>query len=591
MTDRINPDQNFKPSISIRLWKIDLRYFYIFAIFGTFVGIFITPISQGSLREYLLWATARGLSLAGLYLSWSLITKFLEKNSLSPMPLWQILVVGAFGGALQSIYFEVFTWLFLLPQSSNFVTKLLSAALFAGIWLPAQSVTVINFTKFQRTRESIHDELLKLMTIEQARNRLQILDEEIIRKQIGSLVSKSQVKASKVLDGALKNRAFETLPDIARSLASDHLRILAHNISELNVYSESKSPWWARDLKFRTSISDAILKSIQRRPLNINWFIMVLVVTISLPLFRNEDWYVALSVITVIAISTYTIQSIGFFLYSKFPRLAILNLLTTTLLTILMPMVLVDFVPGHSPNLRNKIAYAISVLLITCFGHVAQAGLLRQEELLTLETSALSKARAQNAEINFELARITKDWAQHIHGNVQSRLHAYALVLEQAQHRGDAEGVERAIEEISRTIKDLDREQSELAILTLSGEVEATCALWDGIVDIEIDIESDLRTLKQPVVSDIKKCLVEAITNSVRHGHADSMKISVLKIGNVARLEIQDNGVGFTNISQGLGSKTFETSTRSNWNLARNTSNNQTILELNFDLDAPRVRV
>jgi signal transduction histidine kinase len=591
MTDRVNPDQNFKPSISIRLWKIDLRYFYIFAIFGTFVGIFITPISQGSLREYLLWATARGLSLAGLYLSWLLITKFLEKNSLSPMPLWQILVVGAFGGALQSIYFEVFTWLFLLPQSSNFVTKLLSAALFAGIWLPAQSVTVINFSKFQRTRESIHDELLKLMTIEQARNRLQILDEEIIRKQIGSLVSKSQVKASKVLEGVLKNRAFETLPDIARSLASDHLRILAHNISELNVYSESKSPWWARDLKFRTSISDAILKSIQRRPLNINWFIMVLVVTISLPLFRNEDWYVALSVITVIAISTYTIQSIGFFLYSKFPRLAILNLLTITLLTILMPMVLVDFVPGHSPNLRNKIAYAISVLLITCFGHVAQAGLLRQEELLTLETSALSKARAQNAEINFELARITKDWAQHIHGNVQSRLHAYALVLEQAQHRGDAEGVERAIEEISRTIKDLDREQSELAILTLSGEVEATCALWDGIVDIEIDIESDLRTLKQPVVSDIKKCLVEAITNSVRHGHADSMKISVLKIGNVARLEIQDNGVGFTNISQGLGSKTFETSTRSNWNLARNTSDNQTILELNFDLDTPRVGV
>ena len=591
MTNRINPDQNFKPSISIRLWKIDLRYFYIFAIFGTFVGIFITPISQGSLREYLLWATARGLSFAGLYLSWLLITKFLEKNSLSPMPLWQILVVGAFGGALHSIYFEVFTWLFLLPQSSNFVTKLLSAALFAGIWLPAQSVTVINFTKFQRTRESIHDELLKLMTIEQARNRLQILDEEIIRKQIGSLVSKSQVKASKVLAGALKNRAFETLPDIARSLASDHLRILAHNISELNVYSESKSPWWARDLKFRTSISDAILKSIQRRPLNINWFIMVLVVTISLPLFRNEDWYVALSVITVIAISTFTIQSIGFFLYSKFPRLAILNLLTTTLLTILVPMVLVDFVPGHSPNLRNKIAYAISVLLITCFGHVAQAGLLRQEELLTLETSALSKARAQNAEINFELARITKDWAQHIHGNVQSRLHAYALVLEQAQHRGDAEGVERAIEEISRTIKDLDREQSELAILTLSGEVEAICALWDGIVDIEIDIESDLRTLKQPVVSDIKKCLVEAITNSVRHGHADSMKISVLKIGNVARLKIQDNGVGFTNISQGLGSKTFETSTRSNWNLARNTSDNQTILELNFDLDAPRVGV
>ena len=467
----------------------------------------------------------------------------------------------------------------------------MSAALFAGIWLPVQSVTVINFTKFQRTRESIREELLELITIEQARNRLQILDEEIIRKQIGSLVSKSQVKASKVLESALKNRAFETLPNIARSLASDHLRILAHNISELNVYSESKNPWWAVGLNFRTGVSDAILKSIRRRPLNTNWFTMVVTATIALPLFRRESWSVALTVILVISVSVHLIQLGGFYLYSKFPRKAILNLLTSTLLTILVPMVLVDYVPGHSSVTRNKIAFAISVLLITCFGHLAQAGLLRQEELLTLETLALSKARAQNAEINFELARITKDWAQHIHGNVQSRLHAYALVLEQAQHRGDAEGVERAIEEISRTIKDLDREQSELAILTLTGEVEAICALWDGIVDIEIDIESDLRTLKQPVVSDIKKCLVEAITNSVRHGHADSMKISILKIGSVARLEIQDNGIGFTNISQGLGSKTFETSTRSNWNLARNTSDNQTILELNFDLDMPRVGV
>ena len=591
MSSQLWTEQNLRPKIAIGLWKIDLHYFYIFAILGTFVGIFITPVRQESLREYLLWITARGLSLAGLYLSWLLMTKFLDRYNLSPMPLWQILLVGALGGALQSLYFEGLSWLFLLPQGSTLLTQLLSAALFAGIWLPAQSVTVINFTKFQRTREAIRTELLELITIEQARNRLQILDEDIVRKQIGNLVSKSQVRANKVLEGALKNRAFEALPSIARSLASDHLRILAHNISELNVYSESKSPWWAIDLNFRTAVSDAITKSIRRRPLNTNWFLLVLVATISLPLFRRDPWLVAIIVITVIAASVYMVQAIGFLLYSKFPRSAMVNLLVTTFFTILIPMKLVDFIPGHTPLLGNKIAFGITVLLITSFGHLAQAGLLRQEELLSIETAALDKARTANAEINFELARITRSWAQHIHGNIQSRLHAYALVLEQAQIRGDADGVERAIEEISRTIKDLDQEQSELASLTLEEEIKATCALWDGIVEIQIQIQDQICALKQPVVSEIKKCLVEAITNSVRHGHADVMKISVAKIDQAIRLKIQDNGVGFSKINHGIGSKTFDVSTKKSWNLARSDCGNQTILELNFDLDMPRVGV
>jgi signal transduction histidine kinase len=316
-----------------------------------------------------------------------------------------------------------------------------------------------------------------------------------------------------------------------------------------------------------------------------------LTATISLPLIRKDLWYVALVVISVISISAYLIQSFGFFLYSKFPNLAILNLIGTTLFTIFIPMILVYFIPGHKPAISNQIAFSISVILITSLGHLAQAGLLRQEELLEIETAALQKATAANAEINFELARITKDWAQHIHGNVQSRLHAYALVLEQAQLRGDAEGVERAIEEISRTIKDLDQEQTILEISSLEEEVMTTCALWDGIVEIEIQVQDEIRTLRKPIVANIKKCLVEAITNSVRHGHADAMRVSVIKIGELAKLVIEDNGIGFTEINQGFGSKTFEALTSNSWNLVRNTSTNHTILELNFNLAVPRVGV
>ncbi len=575
----------------MRRWKINLDFFFVFAICGTLLGLLIEPGPGANFREYLLWLTARGLSMSLVYAFWLWIVKLLDKFHLSPMPLSLILLVGATGGAVQSILIEVFIWLFLLPDNSSTSSKILSAAFFAGIWLPAQSVIVINFTKYRRIRDLIQDQMLQLETVDQARRRLQTLDEEILRKEIGVLVNKSQMEANLVLQRALKSNSIETLPDITRALASEQLRLLAHNISALELNTEVKRHWWFNEQKFRTSISDALYKSIQTRPLNKNWFLLVLIATVSLPLFRQRELPVALSVLGVISIAAYSIHSLGFLLYAKFHKAAFSITMIVTTLTIAIPISLFNFVPGNTPTIRNKIAYLISVILVTCFGHLAQAGLLQQKELLEIESSALQRAKTENAEINFELARITKNWAQHIHGNIQSRLHAFALVLEQAQIREDTEGVERAIEEISRTIKELDREQSQTAILPLADEITATCGLWNGIIEISIDIQNEIRALKRPIVSEINRCLIEAITNSVRHGHADAMKVSMIKVGKTIRVEIRDNGIGFGHVAKGLGSKTFEVSTKNNWDLVRNVSDSETTLTLNFELTVPRVGV
>jgi signal transduction histidine kinase len=581
--------KNLTPPIFLPLWRINLDYFFVFATFGTLLGLLVEPGPGASFREYLLWLTARGLSMALLYPLWLATVKILDKFHLSPMPLWQILTVGAVGGALQSVLIEIFIWLFILPNNSSWIARMLSAALFASIWLPAQSVTVINFTKFRRIHRSIQEQMLQLETVNQARSRLKMLDEEILRKQIAELVGKSQEEANLVLESAIKGGSKETLPSVTRGLASEQLRLLAHQISTLKVSTETKKHWWVVEQKVSTSISDAVFRSIRSRPLNKEWFLLVLIATVSLPLFRQREPIVALSVLAVIATATYLIHWIGFLLYSVFTRARLLITILVTLSTILIPSSLFQLVPGNMPSKKNEIAYAISVLLVTIFGHLAQAGLLQQKELLEIETSALLRAKTENAQINLELARITKNWAQHIHGNIQSRLHAFALVLEQAQMRDDAEGVERAIEEISRTIKELDQEQSQTTNLPLEDQVTATCGLWDGIVDISIEIQVDLRTLKHPLVSEISRCLIEAMTNSVRHGHADAMRVSIIKMNKLIRVEIKDNGIGFTKIIKGLGSNTFETSTKNNWDLKRSASNLETTLTLNFDLEVPPV--
>ena len=588
-TELLRAEKNLTPQIFLRRWRINLQYFFIFATFGTLLGLFVEPGPGATFREYLLWLTARGLSMTLLYLFWISVVRILDKYHLSPMPLWQILFIGAVGGAVQSILLEIFIWLFLLPNSAGSTARMLSAAFFAGIWLPAQSVTVINFTKFRRMRGSIQDQMLQLETVDQARGRLKMLDEEILRKQIADLVGKSQEEANLVLAGALKNSSTANLPEITRGLASEQLRLLAHNISALRVSTETKKHWWVIEQKFRTSISDAVFKSIRTRPLNKEWFLLVLIATVSLPLFRQRDPYVALSVLAVIAASTYLIHWVGFWLYARFANAALLITALVTLSTAVIPISLFNLVPGNTPTGRNEIAFAISVLLVTIFGHLAQAGLLQQRELLEIESSALQRAKSENAQINFELARITKNWAQHIHGNIQSRLHAFALVLEQAQMRDDTEAVERAIEEISRTIKELDREQSQTAISSLEDEITATCGLWDGIVSIELEIQDEARLMRHQIVSEINGCLTEAITNSVRHGHADQMKTSINLSKNFIVLEVVDNGVGFSAITRGLGSKTFEASTQGNWELVRDTQESQTILTLRFPSNVPPV--
>ena len=583
--------QNFSrllPSISITQWLINIRFYYIFGIFGILLGMLIQVPPNTNLRTLLLWATAHILSFWQLYYFWLLIKKCLERWHSSELSPGLIVLVGAVGGAFQAFCFEVFIWLLLLPNNVSSLARLSSAALIGGIWLPAQSVIVVNFTKYQRMREVIQDEMLHLESVNLARKRLQETDEEILRNQISKLVTRSQDKASAIFAGELSKNSFNSLPELTRGLASEHLRLLAHKISSLDFEAESKKNWWSINLKFNISFFDAIISSVKTRPLNKEWFLLVLIATISLPLFRTKELDVALMVLFITTIAVYLIHWVGFLLYEKLTKRSIFVFFGVTFLTMLVPILLFGLVPGNTTNSKNEIGYLLSVALITCFGHLAQAGLLQQKDLLEMEKIILMRTQTENAQINFRLAQITSDWAAHIHGNIQSRLYAYALVLEQAQSRDDFEGAERAIEEISRTIRDLDQEQSVALASTLKDEVSASCNLWEGLVDFSIQIQNDLHSLRNPIVIEINRCLTEAISNAMRHGRATNIKVLINRVEKIIKVEVRDDGTGLKSSRWGLGCHAFETRSET-WSLDRDNFKNETVLTLEFALWVPPV--
>ena len=589
-----DPDRSpreLRPRILLKFWRIHLDYFYIFGVLGTLVGLFVEDLGNRTSREFTLWLIAKGLSMTCVYFFWRSIKGLLGMRSITGISLWSILSIGAAGGIVQVFCLEFFIKLLFLPDNSTLETRLIGSALFASIWLPVQSVTVLNFGKFRKLRISLQDQLLEMEVVDLARKRLQVLDEEIINTQIDDLVSKSSDMVNRQWENAVSNQSSEKLPEVTRALATEHLRVLAHDISDLKTPLKAGKHWWSLDQRLSLSFFDAIIRSIRSRPLNPEWFVMVVVGTVELPLLRRENWPVNFYVLLIIAATTYVIHRLGFLLFKLSAKEAVLITVAVYLASVIVPFLFIDLIPHNESNQRYRIAFAVILALVTLIGHLAQAGLIRQEDLIGIEKETLEKIKLENAQVNLELARITRKWAQHIHGNVQSRLHAYSLVLEQAQLREDADGVERAIEEIRRTLLDLNAEQIQIYSESLEKEVESICELWDGIVSFNLNIEPALKDLQDPKVSDITKSVSEAITNAVRHGSAENIDIEIYKRNETLFLKVQDDGMGFSEVKPGLGSNVFDSATEGNWNLVRDAFNRKTILTLQINLAVPRVGV
>ena len=589
--DSNSTPHDLRPRILLKKWSIRLDYFYIFGALGTFVGLFVEDLGAQTFREYSLWLIAKGLGITCVYLFWRLIKGLLEARGINAIALWAILLIGAAGGLFQTFCLKFFIDLFYLNDNASLEIRLISSAIFAAIWLPVQSITVLNFNKFRKLRLSLQEQLLEMEVIDLARKRLQVLNEEIISTQIGELITRSSNTVNRQWEDAVSSKSKEKLPEITRALATDHLRVLAHEITDLKTHPSVGKHWWSVDERLRLSLFDAIIRSVRTRPLNPEWFVLVLVGTIELPLLRRQDLPIGLYVLIIFAITTYLIQLLGLLLFKLSPKEAVFINLVVFIANAIIPFQIIRLLPQYDSNPRYPLAFAIALLIVTLSGHLAQAGLIRQEDLIGIEKETLEKIRLENAQVNLELARTTRKWAQHIHGNVQSRLHAYALVLEQAQLKEDADGVERAIEEIRRTLLDLNAEQTQLHLESLEQEVSAICELWDGIINFSLKIDHDVKNLIDPKVAEVSKSVSEAITNSVRHGSAENIEIDIYLRENVLILKVQDDGMGFAEVKPGLGSNVFETATDGNWNLVRDAFNRKTLLTLQFNLAVPRVGV
>jgi glucose-6-phosphate-specific signal transduction histidine kinase len=185
-----------------------------------------------------------------------------------------------------------------------------------------------------------------------------------------------------------------------------------------------------------------------------------------------------------------------------------------------------------------------------------------QLDIKEQQVAAIARTK-QTAEVAREMSRV-------LHGAVQTRLVACAMMIDSSSKSGDETRLNLAmLEALSILQAPLPISESEV---TLGAEVARKLALWHGLCVFELQIDPRLVDVINPEPREVGRIVEEGISNSIRHGGASKIAVSVMSgaDGSVV-VQIDDNGSGISKPTQGkpgIGTAMFASATGGSWSLS-----------------------
>ena len=565
------------PNISLKYWRIRLQYFPQIAALGVLVSVVSRSATFPDIRTFLAESVMQLIGMTAVYWFWVYIAQVLKYFDQDRLTRVQIMAIGAAGGLLMAASQSLLSWMFQVPLQTSFVMRVIGTVTVAAFWLPLQSVVVGNFKRYSRLKQDVRDEFLQQESVQLARRRAL---EEYGKKIEENIQDKMKITTAEAhsLFKSLRTKDSERLPEYLRIISDEYFRLTAH---DLDSKIKARQPRFANLRMNFNTFKSAVLESVVTRPLNPTWFSIVIVVTIAVPLTAKAEYLLIPALALSTGICTFIVQSV---LLRSFEHLEKRRLIAPILATVgnaLFPILIAHLIPNNNPKLGNHIAYIVVVIIVTCMGHIAQAGILKQEELRATSIQDLMEFKDGEKEKNAEFSKITRSWAKYIHGNYTTKLETAALAIESAILSEDSEATEQAISEVERTLR-LESTRSVSNPQILIDEVKDRCANWQGLIVLDIDnqVKSDINVAAS--IKDVGDCVEEAILNAVRHGDCSTISIGILERDTCVSLVITNDGRGFSNKPRGFGSSIYEEATHGDWKLWRDEKNKSTILELNF---------
>jgi len=165
-------------------------------------------------------------------------------------------------------------------------------------------------------------------------------------------------------------------------------------------------------------------------------------------------------------------------------------------------------------------------------------------------------------------AQILRDLAQHLHGDVQSRLFAAASEIDKANSQGDIGAMRDALQDAKEILANALPDEGVTKPSDLAENLEQLTALWRGLARVEYRISAP-ELLDPGSARALAAIAEEAVANGVRHGDATEISIEIYHDAGRCgwQIVVLDNGTGPTGGDTGLGSTLFTELTDGNWSM------------------------
>ncbi|MSW62895.1 MAG: hypothetical protein F2830_04460 [Actinobacteria bacterium] len=534
------------------------------------LSVFLEGIAGLSSHDTDIWILAIALGWLGIFTHFNLLKLWWIMRGRPTLSLGFLLLLSGIGGAIQGAAVGFTVESFGLSSEVSIFHRIFLGFISTLMWLPVNAFLVSSILSFRGQRANLLKRAETLNAIAFRQNGLatkvrKVVEEAVITELKWSRFTAQEKFKSTIEDGVESGMQSKLL----KSYASEELRSISHNLWERSRNGVASNP--KIESFSRASIRELFKLGLHLPPYDIKVYSVIYASAVLPILSKNSHSKLEIFNAAFILICFYILMFIGERIYKRFPQFSPQIFTLRTVIAVYLPFYLFHLINPKANfwTYPHPLSFQISNILLAFFVvlilTLSKAAVYSQEQILIALQRMTNSQKAQVNYATIEIATVSRQWAQYIHGTLQSRLLAAAAVLEKSIETTDLGLRDLAISQ-SMQIMDEDFEIPIPGERNLLEEALFRIGNWRDLIEVEIDcsIETDLPWI--PVES-FGLAVEEAIANAFRHGHATRILISMHLInGSDLECTFIDDGQGLAqNLEEGLGSQIFTQASRGNW--------------------------